>query len=160
MDFHAYISSLQYNVIIDFPIRAIPRIRVYCLEMNPEDGIFVASELVELPTLKDCLKAGKAACVSGRYPELPPNCEVENISYLVEGIEAVASMIVNWATEYQKVLGQPLFPSPRVMALLVVNQTLDMLTYKNGIFYFGTSQISMTVTINEPEEEYRPGIYL
>lgn len=150
-----------YNIVIDYPARELPRIRVYVVSTDPQDGMVTNYGLVEFPPPENCQLAGSFVSRYGHYPTLPPGIEPQKICTMVSGISNVESVVLHWSAEYEKNVGQPLFPSPLQISQHITAQIMEVYMLGNGYFYYGREQVnSIIAQSTQPAEDYRPGIYL
>ncbi len=153
------LNELSFNLVIDFPARDMPRLRVFLLEIDGDDNIVMPVEIIEFPTAEACKEASRFIQLNGHFPTLPVGTEQEIVSIMIPGITEMASYIYGWSSEYQRLLGKPLFPTPKLFAHRFTSQLVTTLAQNSGMPLLESAQIVINFVDND-EEDYRPGIYL
>ncbi|MBA3679296.1 hypothetical protein H0W80_03875 [Candidatus Saccharibacteria bacterium] len=156
LDIHELVELAVLNVVVDFPGKVIPRIRIFFYQSD-EEGVHVPYLLYEQPEEAEARSSSKFSRF--RFPSKFYQAQIATlpISEMAMGVTQAATIIFNWAVSYQDRLGETLFPSPETLSSHIIQKTIAELCYSHGVF-FANSRVQVHFTTEE--EEYRPGIYL
>ncbi len=150
------IESCFFNVVIDFPDQLVPRIRVFVYQ-DDEDGVKVpyllymlADDTQTKPTVNPSFVLSPE--VARRYHNA-----AQPVSEMAIGVAGAATVVYEWAENFQQKTGEPLFPTPVSISQIIMNKIFAEMCFTHGIFYV---ERNFEVSVSKPEEEYRPGIYL
>lgn len=157
-DFAEEIELAVFNVVIDFPGQIVPRIRIFTYQDDGE-GVKVPFLLYEQTEDSAAKTASGLARMWSPGKALRSQSAAQPVSEMAIGVTSAATVVYEWAMSYQEQLGEPLFPAPESISRIVINEIMAEMCFARGIFYVGRV-FDVTFSTSEPEEDYRPGIYL
>lgn len=150
------IESCFFNVVIDFPDKLLPRIRIFTYE-DDDDGVKVPFLLYQMgEELNSKFALSRPHLLSSAQARRYESA-AQPVSELALGVASAATIVYEWAEKFEQIIGEPLFPTPISISHMVINNVMAEMCFAHGIFYV---KRNLSVTVTKPEEEYRPGIYL